>query len=200
MLNRPKKKPARIWNNLISASISGDDVARDSLARECLPRVRRTVIFTYGPGPEGDDLVQIAMSKVFSKMDSFRHESGFYAWVDKVTINVVRDHFRSRKWKLFEAYDDGRFSAESNPQDCPDRQYERHLLLKRLAEHFEKLKPSLRIPLVLSILHGYTLAEVAALMDISKHAAKKRLYRGRRELLDRLIQDPYCRDTLKGMV
>ncbi len=199
-MNRPQKTATRTKHRLVSASISGDTIARESLARECLPRVRRTVVFAYGAGPDGDDLVQIAMSKVFSKMGSFRHESGFYAWVDKVTINVVRDHFRSRKWKVFERYEEGRVQGDLDRQALPDNQVERYLLLKRLAEHFEKLKPIYRMPLVLSILHGYTLAEVAALMDISKHATKKRLFRGRRELLDRLIQDPYCRDTLKDMV
>jgi DNA-directed RNA polymerase specialized sigma24 family protein len=113
-------------------------------------------------------------------------------------MNAVRDHFRSRRWVVLQPLD------EENPehqvaQVPTDELSERSRLMRRLATHFAGLRPALRLPLVLALLHGYTVPEIAVILDIGFEAAKKRLLRGRRELLDSLEQDPYCRAILAEM-
>ena len=66
------------------------------------------------------------------------------------------------------------------------------------AAHIQRLKPGHRLPVTLSLLHGYTTPEIAALMEIQLEAAKKRLQRGRKELEERLRRDPACRDYFEG--
>ena len=93
------------------------------------------------------------------------------------------------------------FEADPGAQDRerPDDLTERYRLMKVMAGHFGAIRPKRRLPLVLSILHGYTVPEVAAILDISFDAAKKRLHRGRQDLLRRLRKDPYCLKALKEM-
>lgn len=181
---------------LLPAATSGDRRALDTLARWCLPRVRRTVVLSYGNGPERDDLVQTAMAKVFSRLGSFRGEASFYVWVDRLTINVVRDHFRRRSFPLAWFGEEDAARRGHHSADNPAELAEQHRVLRRLAEHFGAIKPSRRLPLVLKLAHGYSVPEVAAILGISFEAAKKRLARGRRELLALIKQDPYCREVL----
>jgi len=96
------------------------------------------------------------------------------------------------------AADDGPGALGSSlPGGAPDQEVERYRLLQRLGGHLSKIKEKRRMPLVLSLLHGYTVPEIAAILDVSFDAAKKRLLRGRRDLLGRLKRDPYCREMLK---
>ena len=122
----------------------------------------------------------------------------FFVWVDRVAVNVVRDHFRSRRWVVLQPLDE---ESLAGPAGLPgtDERSERARLMRRLAGHFASLTPALRLPLVLALLHGYTVPEIAVILDISFEAAKKRLFRGRRELLGLLQRDPYCREILEEM-
>ena len=61
------------------------------------------------------------------------------------------------------------------------------------------IKASRRYPLVLSVLHGYTVPEIAALLDLSYDAAKKRLQRGRSDLMSRLKRDRSCWQAVKEL-
>lgn len=181
---------------LANAAISGDLSARDQLAYHVLPRIRRTVMMSYGFGSDQDDLVQIAMAKVFTRLDSYRGESSFFVWADRVTINVVRDHFRRQRWTWLPWFEDEIPPDDGTPRVTPESEVARAELLGRLSEHFNKLKPGQRLPLVLHLVHGYTVAEVAAIMDIKLEATRKRLLRGKKELVRRVSKDPHCRVVL----
>lgn len=181
---------------LATAAVAGDMMARDQLARHCLPRVRRTVMMSYGYGPDQEDLVQTAMAKVFMRLDSYRGESSFFVWADRVTINVIRDHYRRQRWTWLPWFDDEALPDDGSPRVSPEGEVARAEILERLAVHFGKLKPGQRLPLVLHLVHGYTVAEVAAIMGIRLEATRKRLLRGKKELVRRVGKDPGCRRVL----
>ena len=185
---------------LLRACFAGDRAAREQLARWCLPRVRRTIILSWGYGPDTEDLIQLVMTRVFAKLESFRGEARFFTWVDQVAINAVRNH-ATKKHRVFLSSNDRELNANEPVEwDTPERALEQRQLLGRLAAHFAAIKPKRRLPLVLSVLHGYSVPEIAALLDISFDAAKKRLQRGRRDLTARLKRDPRCRDAIREFV
>lgn len=178
---------------LIPACLAGDTSAREQLARWCLPKVRRTVLLAYGQGPDADDLVQTAVVRVFDRLGSFRGDAGFYAWVDRITVNLMRDYFRSRRSRsAWEVTTDTPPDAPTS-QHHPEQAAERTQLLQHLSEHLTAITLDRRLPVVMALAHGYTAPEIAKLLDISLEAAKKRLQRGRQELLNRLKQDPRFR-------
>ncbi len=185
--------------SLVEACVAGDLNAREALARWCLPRVRRTVLLAYGPGPDADDLAQIAMAKAFSHISSFRQESSFFVWVDKVTVNVVRDHFRKKKLLLLEAPEMEKALRRARQPATLDRQVEGQRLFEKLTDHFAKVPLARRIPLILSMVLGYSVEEIAAITDVGYEAIRKRLWRGRRELLHSVSRDSYCVEVLKEL-
>lgn len=185
---------------LLRACTAGDRDAREQLARWCLPRVRRTVVLSWGYGPDTEDLIQVVMVRVFDKLDSFRGEARFFTWVDQVAINAVRNHATRKRRVLLSTSNDELGANEPTEWDTPERALEQRRLLRRLASHFAAIKPRRRLPLVLSVLHGYSVPEIAAIMGISFDAAKKRLQRGRQDLTSRLKRDPRCRDAIREFV
>jgi RNA polymerase sigma-70 factor (ECF subfamily) len=185
---------------LLRACSSGDRTAREQLARWCLPRVRRTVILSWGARPDTDDLVQLIMTRIFAKLDSFRGEARFFTWVDQVSINAVRNHAKRKRLVLLNANDAETAAREPVDRHDPEQALERRQLLARLASHFAAIRPKRRLPLVLAVLHGYSVPEIAAMLSISFDAAKKRLQRGRSDLTGRLKRDPRLRDAIQEFV
>ncbi len=199
---RSASAPAREHlDGLVGASLAGDAGAREQLARWCLPRVRRTVLLTCGSGPDVEDLVQISMARIIAKLHSFRGEASFFVWADRITVNVVRGHFRRQSWlkqRIFEYWTTQQLLEEA--PERPDRSCARSRLFDLLALELGKLKPDQRLPVVLHMLHGYTVPEIAAMLEISFEAAKKRLQRGRRALIARLQRHPACRELLQEVL
>ncbi len=62
----------------------------------------------------------------------------------------------------------------------------------------QRLPETRRAVFLLHEVEGYPLAEVAAMLDISVTAAKKRVWRARRELQRMARRDPMLRDLLDG--
>jgi len=193
--------PDRV-REFVDGALAGDREASESLARWCLPRVRRTVLLSCGSGPDVDDLVQTAMAIVLTKLDSYRGEASFMAWVDRITVNVVRGHYRKQRWRLTRTHD-YRMELETRPSGGaarPDRSLDGRQLFDRLSYHLLALKPNQRLPLILSLVQGYSVPEVAAILELSFEATKKRILRGRRALEKRLRRDPRCRELLGEMM
>ena len=182
---------------LLEACRGDDQTALDTLARWCLPRVRRTVFLARG-GDEAEDIVQIAMSRVFSELATFRGEASFFVWVDRIAVNAARDNYKRRRLVLLGDPDSTPDEADHGASR-PDVALERNRLFDRLSEHFHAIKPERRLPLVLSLLQGYSVPEIAAILDLSLDTAKMRLRRGRRDLLARLKRDPQCAEALREL-
>jgi RNA polymerase sigma-70 factor (ECF subfamily) len=184
-------------SDLLERCRAGDRPAREELARACLPRVRRTVLLATGGGPDTDDLVQSTMVRVFAGLDGFRGEAKFSTWLDRVTINAVREHFRRRTLVFLFPSGESRDALPAPASQEPDRRLEGQRLLERLSVHLAAIRPKKRMALILSTAYGYSVSEVAELTDCTTETAKKRLQHGRRELIARLQQDPRLASQLK---
>ncbi len=183
--------------DLLTRCLEGERAAREELARACLPRVRKTVMLTAGGGPDTDDLVQTAMARIFTGLHTFRGGKGFLAWLDKVTVNAVRQYYRRRPLaSLFPPSEEADYSAAPKSQG-PESRLEGQRMIERLATHLATIRPKKRYALVLSAAYGYTSSEAGDLMGCSSETAKKRLQHGRRELLSRMRKDPYLCQVLK---
>ncbi|MFO8072325.1 MAG: sigma-70 family RNA polymerase sigma factor [Polyangia bacterium] len=175
---------------LVSLAAAGDREAREALARSSLTRVRRIVHLTTRGGNEADDIVQMALSRAFSRLHTFRGESKFTTWLDRVTINTVREHYRSRP--LVHLFFNAEKPAETNApkSESPERRAQAERLLLSLRQHLDAIRPKKRIALVLFAVYGYTMSEIGSMVGCSVETAKKRVQHGRRELLERLRRDP----------
>jgi|GEM_PF-5554095 len=182
----------------VKAYQQGDQSVREPLAQAILSRAQRTIMFTAGTLSDRDDLTQNAVIRIFNAMPDYRGDAGIFAWIDRIAINIVRDHLRRFRLmpRLFSSPDEERALAPCAPEHSPLEALEQTELAERLAHHFHALKPDWRIPLVLTLAHGYTAPEIASLLNQKPETIKKRIQRARAALLSRLRNDAYCMSTL----
>lgn len=182
---------------LLTRCRRGDRDAREQLARACLPRVRRTVHLVYGSGPDHEDLVQNSLVRIFASLESFRGEARLTTWLDRVTVNTVRQHFRRRPLVAIFPSLEGSARAAAPAVEGPESRVAGRLLGQRIETLLRAIKPKKRIALVLSISYGYTVSEIGELVGCTTETAKKRLQHGRRELLERIRRDPRLAQALE---
>ncbi|MCK9460274.1 MAG: RNA polymerase sigma factor [Proteobacteria bacterium] len=182
---------------LLARSLAGDRASREELARACLARVRRTVFLSVRGAADADDVVQTAMSRIFAGLPEFRADAKLTTWIDRVTVNAVRDHFRRKPILAALLFAEPCELAPAPESFAPDAGWERRRLADALRGHLQKIRPNKRIALMLSVAYGYSAGEIAAMTDCTVETAKKRLQHGRRELMSRVRKDPYLFSVLE---
>jgi len=181
---RPLYTKARevITDELVFRTARGDLAARDELVSICLPRVWRTVHLSCGVTQDAEDMVQTAVMDALNRIGTYSGPDRFCAWLDTLTVNVVKMHFRKKKpWLLFGA-EDGYKSVQSEPWIAPDRRYESKRLWNELLGHISRIKPKNRIAMVLALFYGYRASVIAEMVGCTPETAQKRSRRGFMEL------------------
>lgn len=136
-------------------------------------RVVRLAAHVLHNSREAEDVAQEAFVKAFRQIGQFRGESGFYAWLYRIVINLCLDRMR-RKSASSETPLDGSMSAFA--ASTPD-------IEKRLAveQVLNSLSPPMRAALVLREVEGLEYAEIAAVLHIPVGTVRSRLNTAREQ-------------------
>jgi RNA polymerase sigma-70 factor (ECF subfamily) len=154
----------------------------------------------YGSGVEASfgDFAQEALIKITGNLDSFRGESRFTTWAQKIAINVALTELKRRRWHdvslqdLFarrEASDreaSDREAADRGPADTqltPEQLALQNMVLGELRRMVdEDLTDRQREAVVAVLLEGMPISEVAKRMGTNQNALYKLLHDARRKL------------------
>jgi RNA polymerase sigma-70 factor, ECF subfamily len=148
----------------------------------------------YGDGVEANfgDFAQEALIRITGNLDSFRGESRFTTWAQKIAMNVALTELRRRRWRdvslqeLFarrEAADRGPADTQLTPEQLT---FQNMVLgeLRRIVD--EELTNRQREAVVAVILEGMPISEVARRMGTNQNALYKLLHDARRKLKRRM--------------
>lgn len=137
-----------------------------------------------------EDFVQDALLKILDNLDSFRGESKFTTWAQKIAVNVSFTELRRRRWQdvsLDEITDaqgpDFVPDMLIDPSARPDQQATQHIFLETLDRLIEtELTEKQRQALVAVQIQGMPLEEVARRMGSNRNAMYKLLHDARQRL------------------
>ena len=125
-----------------------------------------------------EDRTQETFLRAWQKLDTFRGETGFAAWLSRVAVNVVRSAWRSG----------GRHERRERPMDGVDTPTvpTSHGTALDLERAIAGLPAGAREVFVLHDVEGYRHDEVAGLLDVTVGTSKSQLHRARRLLREAL--------------
>jgi len=137
------------------------------------------------------DIAQDVFLSAWRDLRKLRNPASFLPWLRQMTRNrahhVLRGRVRTRRWMVqpsddqhVEAVVDGRAGVTERVLAKEDRE--------RLREALAALPDETREVLALYYREGQSVAQVAALLDLSENAVKKRLSRARDTLRDALLE------------
>jgi RNA polymerase sigma-70 factor (ECF subfamily) len=176
---------------LVEQVQQGDQRAFETLLQKHQRRVLSLIGHTIRQPNEVEDLAQQVFLKVYTALPKFDFRAEFSTWLYRITVNECYDHLRRQRAlksyggneiQVGELVDLDRLSAKrSRPAENPARQAE----LKQVVEIlFSRLSAEERLLLTLRELEGYSMEEIATVMDLKENTVKVRLFRARKRLLD----------------
>jgi RNA polymerase sigma-70 factor (ECF subfamily) len=166
------------------------------VAREHLDRLYGLCVRLTNDPSDADDLVQETLLRGMRAYDDLRDASRAKGWLFAIATNASRDLFRARgrqvptvPYDTIDAEGD-EFSlfqtiAIEDPFPYSD---ELHLDFLRLFRDddvravFGSITPVFRLPLILTVVHGFSCKEAAAILEVPLGTVLSRLHRGRKQL------------------
>jgi RNA polymerase sigma-70 factor (ECF subfamily) len=177
-----------ITAEVIEACRRGDRGALDEVFRAHAGSLERLLARLVGPGADVEDLLQDTFAAAIDAFPRFRGEASVRAWLHRIAINVAHNHLRRPRHRR-------EVAIEAEPAEATsvaDRVASRDLA-ERLYVHLEKIEARKRIALILHVVEGCSIAEIAALTGASQTATKSRLFWARRALHAYVRRDPALR-------
>src|SRR5215212_8042433 len=161
---------------------------------DLLVRGLRAAFGSYGGGVEANfgDFAQEALVRITGNLDSFRGESRFTTWAQKIAMNVALTELKRRRWRDVSLQDllarrEAADRGPADPQLNPEQLVLQNMVLGELRRMIDQeLTDSQREAVVAVILEGMPISEVAKRMGTNQNALYKLLHDARRKLKRRM--------------
>ncbi|MBI4917480.1 MAG: sigma-70 family RNA polymerase sigma factor [Acidobacteria bacterium] len=174
---------------LADAAASGDDGARRTLALRLADRMRRTARFLLRDEADADDAAQSAMVEVLLCLRRYRGEGSLEHWANRIATRTALELVRRRRRDAErEGRGDAALPAPEETTTCGDEP--EVVLRQRLLRCLDRVPDERRATVVLRLVHGMTLEEIARETAVPRNTAKDRLRVGRQELREAVREDP----------
>ncbi|MDA3817314.1 MAG: RNA polymerase sigma factor [Prolixibacteraceae bacterium] len=177
-----------IHKKLIEASKKGDNKARRQLYELYARAMFNICCRMMNNREDAEDILQEAFIQAFSKLDSFRYESTFGAWLKRIVINTCINAIQKRKVEL-QLTDDMHFYGDR--YDDTYEENELPLTTAHVQQAMEQLPEGGRIVFSLYLLEGYDHVEISQILDISESTSKSQYMRAKRKVYEILKEQYY---------
>jgi RNA polymerase sigma-70 factor (ECF subfamily) len=141
-----------------------------------------TTLRIVGDSDDAEDVMQEAFLKAFAKLDSYRGEVSFGAWLKRIMINKALDFLRLKKEQLSleEAGEIGEMIEEE--AELVEYKYTADTIKKAIYA----LPEGYRLVLSLILLEGYDHEEVSIILNISNATSRTQYHRAKKRLIELL--------------
>ncbi len=159
----------------------GDSRAFDELVRRHQGHIRANCRFIAKDPEAALDLAQEVFVKAYFALSSFRGHSTFRTWLRRIKVNRCLS-FNESRWSRPDLRLD-----DTRPEDHPalrvrsvaQAKVEADETADRITRTLDQIPDTLRIPLVLRDMDGFSYQEIQELLNINLSALKMRIMRGR---------------------
>ncbi len=168
-------------NLLAEAACSGDQKAFGLLIEKTQARLFRFTLALCGNRQLAEDLCQEAYLKAFSRLSTLENGKAFLDWLFQITKNQYLDHVRSKASRTVSTEDEPIADESTSSADFAEA-----LAVHEALSQFE---PEDRWLLLLVDLEERTYREAAEQLSITEDAVRTRLFRLRKEFLQKWKKD-----------
>lgn len=156
---------------LLAAHAAGDRDAFAELFGRHRARLHRLARWGTPTAEDADDVLQEAMLSAHRGAAAFRHDAAVGSWLHRIVLNACRDRLRRNA---------SRPTAPLPADDpaVPDRTAAVETSLM-VGQALLRLPPEQRAAVVAVDMHGYSVADAAAMLDVAEGTVKSRCARAR---------------------
>ena len=163
---------------------AGDRDAFHALFAAYRKRVYGLAWYFVSDETSAKDVTQEVFLKLLTHLKEFRCDSSFDTWLYRLVVNCCMDEHRRRRRIVPLWIDSGTHPVE--PSQALESSYARKEIAAAVQAAVRKLKPKLRIPVVLRYAEELSYEEIAAVLGCSEGTIASRLSRAHRALTRKL--------------
>jgi RNA polymerase sigma-70 factor (ECF subfamily) len=173
---------------LVNAARAGEKWAQEALFKRHARTVNGLAYRLLGRDEEVDDLVQEAFLAALRSLDRLENPQAFAAWLCSILVRTAHKTLRRRSMltrlglRRSTPIDPDAVMARNVPPDVRSE-------LRAIYGLLDRMRPEVRVALVLHRVEGLSVPEIAERMDLSVSTVKRRLAVGERRI------DNYARQS-----
>ncbi|MUV04497.1 sigma-70 family RNA polymerase sigma factor [Flavobacterium rakeshii] len=133
-----------------------------------------------------EDVMQESFLKAFTKLDSFKGEVAFGAWLKKIVVNHSLDNYKKLNKDATQPIDNMLYKLEDSDNGEEAKVDFQQLQLQQVSQAIASLKENYRIILTLLYIEGYDQEEISEIMQITAGNCRTTISRAKESLLKKL--------------
>lgn len=139
---------------------------------------------------EAEDVMQESFLNAFTKLDSFRGEVTFGAWLKRIVVNNSIYHYRKQQKRNEIPVEKVLNKVGDTDGVVLDHEFT-NMKAQKVLETMKMLKDNYRISLTLHLIEGYDHEEICEIMDISYASCRTTISRAKESLRKKLTGGNY---------
>ncbi|WP_167614813.1 RNA polymerase sigma factor [Maribellus sediminis] len=168
-----------IHQDIIDRCSEGDEKAQFQMYKLYYKAMYSVSLRIVNDAMEAEDVMQEAFLSAFKKMNTYKGEVSFGAWLKKIVVNRSLDYLKKRKVQLEE--------IDERTTQIEDYQMPTHEInAEVLKAAIQNLSDGYRVVLSLYLIEGYDHEEISQILNISNSASRTQLLRAKNKLRDML--------------
>ncbi|PQJ74186.1 RNA polymerase sigma factor [Polaribacter gangjinensis] len=129
-----------------------------------------------------EEVMQKAFIKAFKKIDTYKNEVAFGAWLKRIVINQSMDELKKKNTDIIPISKEIMTISEEEE----NWQIEHEITMEDVKKAMQQLKDKYRIILTLYLIEGYDHQEIAEILNITENTSRTQLLRGKNALKEAL--------------
>lgn len=166
-----------IHKDLVEKSKAGNRKAQFDLYNQYVDAMFYVCMRIVNNREDAEDVTQESFIKAFKKIDSFKYESTFGAWLKRIVVNTSINHLKKKRIKLVDM-ETQEFKWLEEVQEEKQSNYD----MQKVKKGIEMLPHGYRVVLSLYLLEGYDHREIAEILNISDSTSKTQYSRAKKKL------------------
>jgi RNA polymerase sigma-70 factor (ECF subfamily) len=185
--NRPQSNPAAVNQPRHVADMKHSSPDFYSIFNAYHDRLKKFVAITVKNEWVVDDIVQEVFVRAQTKIDTLEDQDKIGSWLFRIAYRLCMDHFRKESRKPPEEIEDFR-GLNASDHSTTEKKLEQHQMSVCVQNQMLLLPENYRTVIWLFDVLGFTLKEIADILELSVENVKIRLHRARKKFKSILSQ------------
>jgi RNA polymerase sigma factor (sigma-70 family) len=174
-----EKQYKNIHQELIDLCMGGNQKAQFQLYKLYYKPMYCVSLRILNDEAEAEDIMQESFLKAFRKIDTYKGEVSFGAWLKKIVINRSLDHLKKKKMQ-FEKVSEQTMKLPDDNEEIGE------VNVEHIKKAIQSLPDGYRTVLSLYLIEGYDHDEISQILGISNSASRTQFSRAKSKLRELL--------------
>ncbi len=182
-MNKQESIYKNIHQDIIDRCKAGEQKAQFQLYKLYYKAMYNTCLRIVNDSLEAEDIMQESFLKAFEKIDFYKGEVSFGAWLKRIVINHSLDELRKRKLET-NSMEDSVYEIKDEGERKNEDEEEISAKTEEIREEIQKLPDGYRIVVSLYLVEGYDHDEISEILNISSSTSRSQFARAKKKLIE----------------